>query len=228
MSKKDSWPSARPPKGPLRSRRKSLARIALAGIALLPWLAVSTPALEPGPRGKTPVGYGDDFVAAELLVDANSVAPGDRVRIGVLFDLDPGWHLYWQNPGDAGGPPEMVWRAPDAEIGPTQWPAPRVFREADGLLTTYGYENEVLLASDAVVSQDAEGIWRLEVDTGFVACKVECVPGHIQLAKEVPVSARSAPPSPEVRDRFELAASHLPRTPESLGVTVNARASQPR
>ena len=226
MSKEDSWPSARPPKGPVRSRRKSLARIALAGIALLPWLAVSTPALEPGPRGKTPVGYGDDFVAAELLVDASSVAPGDRVRIGVLFDLDPGWHLYWQNPGDAGGPPEMVWRAPDAEIGPTQWPAPRVFHEADGLLTTYGYEDEVLLASDAIVSQNAEGTWRLEVDTGFVACKVECVPGRIELAKEVPVSARSTPPPPEVRDRFELAQSRLPRTPESLGVTVSARASQ--
>ena len=103
---------------------------------------------------------------------------------------------------------------------------PRVFHEADGLLTTYGYEDDVLLASDAVVAQDAEGTLRLEVDTGFVACKVECVPGHIQLAKEVPVSVRSTPPPPEVRDRFELAASRLPRTPESLGVTVNARSSQ--
>ncbi|MEE2678689.1 MAG: thioredoxin family protein [Myxococcota bacterium] len=206
--------------------RGSLAQLALIGVALLPWLAASASAADPGPRGEAALGSGDARVAAELLVDAASVAPGDRVRVGVLFDLDPGWHLYWRNPGDAGSPPKFVWRATDAAIEPTQWPAPRVFQEADGLLTTFGYENDVLLASDALVSQDTQGTWRLEVDTGFVACRVECVPGKIQLAKEVPLSVRTTPPPPEIRARFERAASRLPRTPESLGVAVNARASR--
>ncbi|MCH2173728.1 thioredoxin family protein [Myxococcota bacterium] len=213
-------------KGTIPSWCRRLVQLAMGGIAVLPWLSASALAIAPSPRGVVPVGSGDDIVAAELLVDATSVAPGGRVRIGVHFSLDPGWHLYWRNPGDAGRPPELAWHAPEAEIGTVQWPAPRVFRESDGLLTTFGYEDDVLLASDAVVSRRTGDTWRLEVDTGFVACKVECVPGRIQLVKEVPVGLSTTPPAPEVRKRFERAESRLPKSPESLGIRIKARASQ--
>lgn len=178
-----------------------------------------------GPRGEYALDGDEARVGAELLVDADSVAAGDRVRIGVLIDLDPDWHIYWRNPGDAGAATELKWRAPDAEIGPTRWPAPRVFREAEGILTTFGYEVDVLLASDAVVSDEAQGIWRLKVETTFVACRIECIPGRIRLAREIPVTARGARPPDTIRDRFDLAESRLPRTPESLGVVVKARTS---
>jgi len=207
-----------------------MRRATLASIAILPWLVSSAFPTEadpgaPGPRGKSALDRGEARVVAELLVDADSVAAGDRVRIGVLLGLDPGWHVYWRNPGDSGSATELTWRAPDAEIGPIQWPAPQIFREAEGLLTTFGYEADVLLASDAVVSKGAQGTWHLEVDTAFVACLIECIPGRIRLAREVPVTVRGAPPPPAIRDRFDLAASRLPRTPESLDVVVEARAS---
>ena len=206
-----------------------MTRVALAAIAFLPWFALTTFSAEPdpGPGGEYVLGGSGDRVAAELLVDASSVAPGDRVRVGVLLDLDPGWHIYWRHSGDSGLPTELSWRAADAEIGPTQWPAPQVFREQEDLLTTFGYENDVLLASAAVVSRGAHGKWRLEVDVDFVACLLQCIPGRIQLAREMPVTARRAPPPPAIRDRFDLAESRLPQTPESLGVVVAARASQP-
>ena len=206
-----------------------MTRVALAAIAFLPWFALTTFSAEPdpGPGGEYVLGGSGDRVAAELLVDASSVAPGDRVRVGVLLDLDPGWHIYWRHSGDSGLPTELSWRAADAEIGPTQWPAPQVFREQEDLLTTFGYENDVLLASAAVVSRGAHGKWRLEVDVDFVACLLQCIPGRIQLAREMPVTARRAPPPPAIRDRFDLAESRLPQTPESLGVVVAVRASQP-
>jgi thiol:disulfide interchange protein DsbD len=207
-----------------------MRRATLATITSLLWLVSSAFPAEaelgaPGPRSQYALDRGEARVAAELLVDATSVAAGDRVRVGVLFGLDPGWHIYWRNPGDAGRATEFTWRTPDAEIGPTRWPAPRVFREAEGVLTTFGYEDDVLLASDAVVSEDARETWRLEVDTAFVVCRIECIPGRIRLAQEVPLTPLGDPPPDAIRDRFDLAASRLPRTPESLDVVVAVRAS---
>ena len=206
-----------------------MTRAVLISIAFLPWLALSTLSAEPDPetRGEYVLGRSGDRVVAELLVDASSVAAGDRVRVGVLVDLDPGWHIYWRHSGNSGLPTELSWRVADGEIGPTQWPAPQVFREQEGLLTTFGYQNDVLLASAAVVPRDAHGKWRLEVEVDFVACLLQCIPGRIQLAREVPVTVRSGQPPPAIRERFDLAESRLPRTPESLGVVVAARASQP-
>ncbi len=210
-----------------------MRRATLATITILFWLVPNAFAADAdigaegatGPRGEYALDLGEARVAAELLVDATSVAAGDRVRVGVLFALDPGWHIYWRNPGDSGRATELTWRISDAEIGPTQWPAPGVFREADGMLTVFGYEDDVLLASDAVVSEDAQGTWRIEVDTDFVACRTVCIPGRIRLSRKVPVTLRSTRPPHSIRDRFDLAASRLPRTPEWLDVVVEARAS---
>ena len=176
-------------------------------------------------RGASAYDQGDARVAAELVVDAAGVRPGETARVGVLFTMDPGWHIYWRHPGDSGAPTELDWLSPDAEIGPTHWPAPRAYREAD-ILTTYGYDGDVLLASDAVVAPTARDTWRLEVETSFVACKVQCIQGRIRLTRDVPVVAGAAPPPSSVRHRFALAAARVPQPPEALGIRAEAQTSQ--
>ena len=49
-------------------------------------------------------------VRAVPFVDA--VVPGEAFDVGVLFEMEPGWHVYWRDPGDAGDPP----RIEDGEI----------------------------------------------------------------------------------------------------------------
>jgi thiol:disulfide interchange protein DsbD len=176
-------------------------------------------------RGESAYDEGEARVAAELLVDAAGVRPGEAVRVGVLFTMDPGWHIYWHHPGDSGGPTELHWRSPDAEVGPTLWPAPRAYREAD-VLTTYGYDGDVLLASDAVVAPTARDSWRLEAEASFIACQVQCIPGRIQLTRDVPVVKDAAPSPSSVRHRFALAAARVPQPPEALGIRAEARTSQ--
>src|SRR5262245_57136879 len=51
-------------------------------------------------------------VQVELLADARSVQPGRTVGVGVRFSPDPGWHVYWRNPGDSGEPPSIAWTVP--------------------------------------------------------------------------------------------------------------------
>jgi thiol:disulfide interchange protein DsbD len=83
---------------------------------------------------------GDDArVEARLLIDASEVQPGEPFDVGVLFEMDRGWHIYWRNPGESGLPTRLDWQIQDAAVGPIRWPAPEVFDEQDGLLTTFGY-----------------------------------------------------------------------------------------
>ena len=71
------------------------------------------------------------------------------MRVGVLFEMAPGWHLYWRNSGEAGFPTALTWKTDGAALGPLQWPAPALFREADDTITVYGYGGSVLLFADA-------------------------------------------------------------------------------
>src|SRR5690625_6294892 len=58
----------------------------------------------------------DGRVASKLIFSAVEVKPGDTFRVGVAFDIDPSWYIYWHNPDDAGIPTYIDWKAED-EIG---------------------------------------------------------------------------------------------------------------
>jgi thiol:disulfide interchange protein len=60
-------------------------------------------------------------------VVAQSAAPraGGAVTLGIVFTPDPGWHGYWQNPGDAGIGATFDWRLPAGlTVGPLLYPVP--------------------------------------------------------------------------------------------------------
>ena len=97
--------------------------------------------LEEAPQA-APGRKAEDLVRVRMLADTDIIAAGQTFHVAVVFDIAPHWHIYWKNPGDSGAATELTWRAPGNEIGPVQWPAPQVFREAEGLLTTFGYEEE--------------------------------------------------------------------------------------
>lgn len=50
---------------------------------------------------------------------------GPEITAALCFRMDPGWHLYWKNPGDSGLAPEVVWELPEGwEAGPLEHPVP--------------------------------------------------------------------------------------------------------
>lgn len=199
--------------------------LAAAAIALLFWLAATGLAAAAAPRvpeGARAVGPdADDWVVeALLLVDPAEREPGDPLRVGVLFELRAGWHLYWKNPGEAGLPTRLNWKIAHAEVGPILWPAPRVFAEADGFITTFGYSERVLLASDLVLDDGVAGNVRLEVDVDFLVCEIQCVPGHLELHRTV--DAELVKQDASALAVFAAHAAQLPRPAEELGIDVEA------
>jgi thiol:disulfide interchange protein len=65
---------------------------------------------------------------AVSIVSQNDTITGGTIKLGLLFRLAKGWHIYWKDAGDAGEPPEIHLTAPNgAKAGAFAWPAPKWF-----------------------------------------------------------------------------------------------------
>jgi thiol:disulfide interchange protein DsbD len=121
-------------------------------------------------------------VRVELLVPGNDLYPSDNLNdVGLYFKLEPGWHIYWKNPGDAGLPPHVSWTLPSGiAAGPMQFPAPR--RLPLGPLMDFGYENEVLFPLKLHVADGVKtGPVTLRVKVDWLVCQASCIPGKAEL-----------------------------------------------
>ena len=60
----------------------------------------------------------ENRVRAHLVADTPEVRPGSTVRIGIRFEIENGWHIYWRNPGGAGLATAIDFELPEP-IGPS-------------------------------------------------------------------------------------------------------------
>ncbi len=196
----------------------------IAAFAALPVRAA--PDVPEGAFGSGAVQSGNARVEARLLVDQAAIAPGQSVRVGVLFELDRDWHIYWRNPGQSGLPTRLDWKTPGTRVGAIRWPAPHVFREADGFITTYGYSDSVLLSSEAHFEARAGETLDLAVDVDFLVCKVQCIPGSIALRRALPVAEQAQAADPATLKAFSEWDARVPVPVEKHGLTADALYSQ--
>ncbi|MEN6625182.1 MAG: thioredoxin family protein [Candidatus Sumerlaeia bacterium] len=119
----------------------------------------------------------EDYVQPTLVADVSSVEPGATFRLGVLYKMDPEWHIYWQFPGDSGQAPEIEWRLPAGfTAGPIQWPVPERMTLSD--IVGYGYNEQVLLFMTVTAPRDLPaGPIEIGASTSWLSCREECVPG---------------------------------------------------
>jgi DsbC/DsbD-like thiol-disulfide interchange protein/cytochrome c biogenesis protein CcdA len=112
-----------------------------------------------------------------LVTDTDAVAPGTPFRAALRFQLAPGWHTYWKNPGDAGVPSELTL---EPAGGPIDWPAPR--RVAEGTVMTYAYTGALLLP----VTLRPDGPLTLKAHANWLVCKEVCVPEEGEFTLSLP------------------------------------------
>jgi thiol:disulfide interchange protein DsbD len=124
--------------------------------------------------------------------------------------MDPGWHTYWRNPGDAGLPTKAKWTLPEGFIaGELQWPRPGRFNT--GPLVSFGYEGEVLLPVEIQVpAAVASSELTLSAKVSWLECEEICLPGKADLALTLPVR-NAASPGPAAA-LFRSARAKLPQS----------------
>jgi thiol:disulfide interchange protein DsbD len=162
----------------------------------------------------------EDAVKATLLSDSTGIVAGAKFKLGVKFEIKPGWHTYYKEPGDSGMPPNFEWLLPTGfKSGPTIWPKPHKTIEAG--LVAYGYENSVLHGSEITAPPDLKvgDKLTLKVKVKYLVCKDVCVPGKAELEITLPViksaeKSSDAPLFDALGAGFNDPVSTLSATPE--------------
>lgn len=136
-----------------------------------------------GVEKKAPTG-----VQISLISQNASIAAGKTFRVGLKIHHLEGYHTYWQNPGIAGVPTNLIWHLPAGfTAGPIQWPCPEKTMMA--VYPVHGYERDVLLMVDIQAPKkiDRPDV-TLKADASWMACANGCFPGSAKLEIVLPIS----------------------------------------
>lgn len=109
-----------------------------------------------------------------VLWTQGSVPSAQPVTAVLRVTLDPGWHSYWLDPGEAGSPPEVTWELPEGwKVGPALWPLPERFEQA-GIMTV-GYTREVRAQFVLQPPAGSQGNFEIAATVNLVVCDSECL-----------------------------------------------------
>jgi len=148
----------------------------------------------------------------ELIAENQWIAAGYTVNLGLHFQLEKGWHIYWINPGDSGEPPRVKWQLPTGfTAGAIEWPVPR--RLGTSSIVDFGYEDGVTL----IVPMHADAHLAAQQPAQFAAqisvlvCREVCIPGKAQVSLTIPVRLQSPKTDSRTEELFATARKSLPR-----------------
>ena len=169
------------------------------GVILAAALALAGPALA---AESMPVR--SERAVVSFVSDTDRAQAGVPLRLALRLRIAPGWHTYWQNPGDAGAPAELSLALPEgARAGEIAWPTPE--RKLEGPLMAYAYTGEVLLP---VTVTPGAGPLAVEATASWLVCERICVPEQGTFRLDLPAGSPAA--SAEM-PLFAAAEARLPR-----------------
>ena len=134
------------------------------------------------------------------LVSAQQSVAGEALDLGLEFDLEPGWKIYWRSPGDAGFPPRVDWsdsgNLQQAEIA---WPVPHRFSLFG--LETFGYSDQVVLPIAVAAAQPGEAL-ALRAKVDYLICEQICIPYTAELSLDLPAGDGARAPQAFLIESF--------------------------
>ena len=124
-------------------------------------------------------------------------------ELGLHIEVDPEWHTYWLNPGDSASPPTFDFEFPEGiRLVRVDYPTP--FRYKLGPLYSFGYEKETLFrfTIEVVDKTVLEKPFQISLDTEWLVCKEECIPGIYKFTLDFPPSVQIVQEINEIFGRF--------------------------
>ena len=115
-----------------------------------------------------------------LLTESNQIGSEETLLVGLEFKLSPGWHTYWENPGDSGEGASIKWNLPSGFKASTiLWPGPE--RIPVEPLMTYGYEDKALLLTEIKSPKEFSNPVKISAKINWLTCKDICIPQEGQV-----------------------------------------------
>jgi len=146
---------------------------------------------------------GKELVKPSLISDVSAIQPGQKFRVGILYKIEPGWHIYWKYSGDSGIPTKIEWQLPAGfTVGDLRWPLPIRDKEP-GDLEVFDYTSDVLLFADVQAPAVLpSGPLAIQAKTDWLVCQNLCVPGKAQLSLNLTGGANTPSDSAPLFQKF--------------------------
>jgi len=189
---------------------------AIAGAIGIAVLGVSTAAGQPWASQPHPARI-------SLISELDAFVPGQTAMLGLRFEMDDHWHVYWDGLNDTGFAPVWELKLPEGwTAGEALWPAPSRYI-SPGDIIDHVYEGVVTIVLPVEVPADATGEATVGIESQWLVCKEACIPGEGETSLTLPVRADASPTDragdfDATRERLPLAA--IDRTLK-LGVNAN-------
>lgn len=144
------------------------------------------------------------LVQVRLLVDRTAIEPGQPFRLGIVYDISPGWHIYWTNPGDAGTATHVKLELPAGfKASPLEYPVPVKF-EMPGGIVCYGYHSQVMLMTTITPPADLKmgSEATLSAQTDYLVCEDICLSGKKDVSRIISILKRNDKRNTELFDHW--------------------------
>jgi len=139
----------------------------------------------------------ENHLKVEVVTETDNLAPGKPATIGLHFTMDKGWHIYWQNAGDAGMAPSVTWKVPMGfRVGKVLWPLPQ--RISLPSVTDFGYEGEITLLVPIQVPRTVHAgeTFDLTANVQWLVCQEACIPGQASIPLKITIGTPGLKPNP--------------------------------
>jgi thiol:disulfide interchange protein len=157
------------------------------------------------------LGGGQPHIRPALVAETLRPAAGSTVTLAIRWTPEPGWHGYWQNPGDSGVETRTRWTLPaGVTAGPLAYPVPRTLVVAGLMNHVYEapYAHLVRLTLPKGLAPGTRIPLRAKID--WLECTTEiCVPGSGPVSLDLIVGDGAVDPG--VERQFATWRAALPR-----------------
>lgn len=163
-------------------------------------------------------------VQASLISQYDAIVPYGETPIALKLDIEPGWHVYWQNPGDSGLAPVITWQnlAENLSIEIMPWPVPEKISTPP--LASYGYKNQLLVPYNLHLEEAQPGrSVEVKALAEWLVCKEICLPEKQVVTLTLP-TAEVAKENGALYSLFKDTIKQLPETaPEDIAAETDGK-----
>lgn len=159
-----------------------------------------------------------------LLSSVEAVVPGKSFDMGVRFELDDGWHIYWVNSGESGLPPRVNWKLPQGITAEElRFPVPDRHVDAGGITTNIHEFAPMLLATMTPSPEVTGKSIEIEADVAYLICREMCLRETATVSLSLPIRPGTEP-KPANDQLFAQARRALPTaTSKILRITPSVK-----
>lgn len=149
-------------------------------------------------------------LSATLVAESENPAPGKPVSVALVIKPNPGWHIYWENPGAAGLAPELTWALPAGVTATALLHPFPTLAEVQGIVSNV-HMGEVTLLTSLNIPANVRVGSQIDAKVGIdllVCTDSQCVPETLMLGLSMTVGDGTTVSA--TADLFDKARAALP------------------